>query len=64
MDFFVDFQGSKKDVNSLPRIDKILDNLNDMHYFTMLNQANAYWSIPIAPEENGIHKTKVCTTLP
>lgn len=47
----IDFRGlnevTKKVVYPLPRIDDILDTLNEMKYFYTLNQANAYWSIPI-----------------
>jgi len=50
---------TKKDVYPLPRIDEILDTLNGMRYFSTLDQANAYWSIPIAPEDR--EKTAFCT---
>lgn len=40
---------------SIPRIFDILDTLNGTKYFTTLDQANAYWSIPI--EESDKEKT-------
>jgi len=51
----IDFRGlnavTKKDVYPLPRIDDILDTLNGMKFFSVLDQANAYWSILIAPDD-------------
>lgn len=46
---------TKKDVYPLPRIDEILDVLQGMKFFTSLDQANAYWAIPIS--ENDREKT-------
>lgn len=61
----IDFRGlnmvTKKDVYPLPRIDDILDTLNGMKYFTTLDQANAYWSIPIKEEDK--EKTAFLTPI-
>jgi len=55
----IDFRGlnevTKRDVYPIPRIDDILDTLNGAKYFISLDQANAYWSIPI--EESDKDKT-------
>lgn len=51
----IDFRGlnkvTRKDVYPLPRIDDILDTLNGMKCFSTLDQANAYWSIPIQEDD-------------
>lgn len=44
-----------KDSYPLLCINDLLDNLNGMKYFTSLDQANAYNSIPVAEEDK--HKT-------
>lgn len=45
----------------MPRINDILDTLNGMKYFTALDQANAYWTIPIS--ENDREKTAFSSPL-
>lgn len=49
------------DVYPLPRIDEILDTLGAMEYFTTLDQANAYWLIPI--EEGDRHNPAFNTLI-
>lgn len=63
--FCVDFRGlnsaTEKDVYPLPTIHDILDTLAGMKYFTTLDQANAYWSIPI--KKSDMHKYAFITPI-
>lgn len=61
----MDFRGlnalTKEDTYPLPGIDDIMDTLNNMNYFTTLDQANAYWSIPITEKDK--EKTAFLTPI-
>ena len=42
---------TKKDNYPLPRIDEILDSLNEAQWFTTLDLASEYWQIKMRPED-------------
>lgn len=52
MRFVCDFRGlndvTKKDSYPLPRIRDVIDNMQGTEYWTTLDAASAYWSIPVA----------------
>ena len=59
MRFVCDFPGlnnvMKKDSYPLPHIRDIIDKMQDAKYWTMLDAAGAYWSMPL--DENDKEKT-------
>jgi hypothetical protein len=42
---------TKKDNYPLPRIDEIMDSLNEAKWFTTLDLASGYWQIKVKPED-------------
>ena len=51
---------TKQDSNPLPRIDDLLDQLGESHFFSTLDLASGYWKIRI--HEDSIPKTAFVTT--
>ena len=55
MRFVCDFRGlndvTKKDSYLLPHIRDVLDKMHGAQFWTTLDAASAYWSIPLAEED-------------
>ena len=64
MRFVCDFRGlnnvTKKDTYPLPHIRDIIDKMQDAQYWTTLDAAGAYWSMPLNEED----KEKTAFTVP
>ena len=62
--FVCDFRAlnevTKKDTYPLPQIKDVIDKMQGMKYWSMLDAASAYWSIPMAEED----KEKNCVFCP
>ena len=63
--FCVDFRRlnsvTRKDVYPLPRVDDILDTLENARYFTTLDLASGYWRVPL--DEDARPKTAFTSVL-
>ena len=64
MRFVCDFQGlndvTKKDSYPLPRVHDVIDSMHGARYWTTLDAASAYWSIPLADSD----KEKTAFSVP
>lgn len=61
--FCVDFRKlntlTKRDSYPLPKIDELIDSVNEMVYFSCLDQSSGYWQIPLKEEDK--EKSAFCT---
>ena len=64
MRFVLDFRGlndvTKKDNYPLPHIRDVIDKMEDCRFWTTLDAASAYWSMPLCPED----KEKTAFSVP
>jgi len=64
MRFVCDFRGlndvTKKDSYPLPRVRDVIDSMQGAQYWTTLDAASAYWSIPLADSD----KEKIAFSVP